>query len=205
MFFQILEIIFGVFVFGFTHSYFASLNFKRKLVNKIGDKIAFYRLFYNLFSTIEFFAILFLVPKINIKVYDLSYPYDLIIYFIQFLGFIGIIWTGLSFDWKEFVGIKQIIRYFRGTYEIEDLDEKPEFRISGPFKYLRHPSYFFSIIFLGARPTMDVTYFVLFIAGTIYFIFGAIYEEKKLIQIYGKTYLQYKKEVPFFIPKIKNQ
>ena len=204
MIFDIFLIVLGVAVFGVSHSYLASLKFKRILVKKIGKKIAFYRLFYTVFSTIEFFAILYLVPKINYKIYDLPFPYDIIVYLIQLLAFIALIWTGLSFNWREFVGINQIIRYYNGTYEIEELDEKPEFRVSGPFKYVRHPSYLFSIIFLGARPVMDVTYFTLFVAGTFYFIIGAYFEEKKLIEIYGETYAHYKKEVPFMIPKIKS-
>ncbi len=198
---KIFAIVLGVAFFGFTHTVMASLGFKRKLAEKIGDKIAFYRMFYTLFSTVEFFAILYVIPKINITVYDLQFPFDVIVYAVQFAAFLALVWTGLSFDWKEFVGISQIIRYFKGEYKIEELDEKPEFRISGPFKYMRHPVYFFSIIFLGARPQMDVTYLTLFIAGTIYFIVGAYFEEKKLIKIFGETYIRYKQEVPFMFPK----
>ncbi len=202
MILKILGIIVGVAIFGLSHTLLASLELKRILVRRLGKKIAFYRLFYNLFATVEFFAILYVIPKIDITLYDLSFPYDIIVFGIQVLAFAGLVWTGLSFDWKEFLGITQVLRYFEGTYEIEDLDEKPEFRISGPFKYMRHPVYFFSILFIGARPSMDVTYFVLFLSSTAYFIIGAYFEEKKLIKIFGETYIEYKKNVPFIFPKI---
>lgn len=202
MILKIAGIIFGMAVFGFSHSYLASLNFKRTLVKFAGKKIAFYRAFYTLFSSIEFLAILYLIPKIPQKVYDIGFPFDILIFGVQIAAFIGLVWTGLSFDWKEFIGITQIVRYFKGTYRIEDLDEKPEFRVSGPFKFMRHPVYFFSILFLGARPYMDVTYFVLFLSSTAYFIIGAYFEEKKLVEIYGDLYLQYQKEVPFMFPRI---
>jgi protein-S-isoprenylcysteine O-methyltransferase Ste14 len=178
----------------------ASLDFKHRLVKIIGDKIAFYRIFFNFFSTVLFFAILFVIPKSETIVYEAPYPYDLFIFAIQVLAFIGLVWTAKSFDGLEFIGVKQVIRYFKGTYKIEDLDESPDFRISGAFKCCRHPAYFFSILFLGARPYMDLSYLVLFIAGTIYFVVGAYFEEKKLVKIYGDVYLQYKKSVPMFLP-----
>ncbi len=199
---DILGIIAGVAFFGFTHSFFASLEFKKALAARIGDKMAFYRMFYTVFFTVESLAVLYLIPKIDVKVYDLPFPYDLAVYFIQIAAFAGLVWTGLSFDWKEFIGISQIIRYFKGSYKTEELDEKPEFRISGPFKFMRHPVYFFSIIFLGARPEADVTYLVLFLSSSAYFIIGAYFEEKKLLKIFGETYRRYQKEVPFMFPKL---
>ncbi len=198
---QVLLMIAGVALFGVLHSVMASLDFKHRLVNIIGDKIAFYRLFYNFFSTILFFAILFVIPKSDNIVYEVSYPFDIVIFTIQVLAFIGLVWAAKSIDALEFIGIKQVIRYFNGTYRIEDLDESQDFRISGAYKCCRHPTYLFSILFIGARPYMDETYLVLFLAGAIYFIIGAYFEEKKLVKIYGDTYLRYKKNVPMFLPR----
>ena len=197
---QVFLMITGVALFGVLHSVMASLDFKHRLVKIIGDKIAFYRLFFNFFSTVLFFAILFLIPKSDKLVYEVAYPFDMVIFAVQVLSFIGLVWTAKSFDGLEFIGVKQVVRYFKGTYKIEDLDESPDFRISGAFKCCRHPVYFFSILFIGARPYMDVTYLVLFISGTIYFVVGAFFEEKKLIKIYGDVYLRYKKTKPMFLP-----
>jgi len=197
---QVFVIFSGVALFGILHSVMASLEFKRKLVNLIGDKIAFYRMFFNLFSTVVFFAVLALIPKQNQIVYSIPSPYGLIVFALQALAFFGLIWTAKSFDVWEFVGVKQILRYIKDEYNVEELDESPDFRISGAFKCCRHPAYFFSILFIGLRPEMDVTYLTLFIAGTLYFLIGAYFEEKKLVKIYGKVYTEYQKEVPMFLP-----
>ncbi len=188
--------------FGVSHSVLASLSFKRKLASIIGNKIAFYRMFYNIFSTILFFSVLALIPKSRTIVYRVSPPFDLILFGLQVLAFLGLAWAGKSFDLWEFVGVSQIVRYLKGEYKIEDLDESPDFRISGAFKCCRHPVYFFSILFIGLRPEMDVTYLTLFIASTLYFIVGAYFEEKKLVKIYGDVYVEYKKNVPMLFPSI---
>ncbi len=200
IFTDILLIIFLFSLFAVSHSLLAAFNVKEKIANKVGDKIAFYRLFFNIVSVFIFIAIYELSPKPSVIIYDLQFPYDIIIFIIQILGLIGIIWVSFYIDMKEFLGITQIKRYFNGKYSLEDLDEKQELHIQGPFKYSRHPIYFYSIIFLGCRPEMDLFYFVFFICMVIYFYIGSIFEEKNLEKKFGKLYSEYKKNVPRLIP-----
>lgn len=101
---------------------------------------------------------------------------------------------------KEFLGITQIKRYLEGNYKVSDLDEYHEMVVSGPFKYSRHPIYFFSIIILGFRSTMDLFYVVFFICMLIYFYIGSIYEEKSLEKRFGNSYREYKTRVPRLFP-----
>ncbi len=200
LFFDIFTIIFLFFLFASSHSILAAFNVKQRITDKIGNKIAFYRLFFNVSSILIFVAVYFLSPKPNIIIYDLQFPYDIIIFGIQILGIIGLFWSGSYLHLKEFLGITQIERYFNGTYSPDDLDEHHELVIKGPFKYTRHPLYFFSIIVLGFRPTMDLFYLVFFLCMLIYFYIGSIYEEKNLEKRYGKSYLNYKKNTPRLIP-----
>ncbi len=200
MLFDILAIISLIALFGVFHSSFASQKVKKNFLEKTGNKIAFYRILYSFFSGLMFLAILIIIPKNSTVIYDLPTPWDLVAYVIQLLGLIGIIWTGKSFDWKEFLGLNQIKRYIKGNYNSLELDEHPNFRANGAFKYSRHPSYFYTIVFMGFRPFMDLTYLVLFLSMTAYFIIGAKWEEEKLVVIYGDVYKKYQKEVPKFIP-----
>ncbi|MCX7875145.1 MAG: isoprenylcysteine carboxylmethyltransferase family protein [Melioribacteraceae bacterium] len=186
--------------FGILHSFLASLNIKEKLVVKIGNKIAFYRLFYNIFSVLLLIFIYEISPKPNLVIYDLQFPYDIITFALQVLSLFGLIWSTKEIDLKEFAGISQIIRYYNNTYNIEELDEKQSLRIEGAFKFVRHPIYFFSILFLGLRPQMDLFYLTMFISFVIYFYVGSFYEEKKLIKIFGEDYLKYQKSVPRIFP-----
>lgn len=194
-------IIFLLFVlFGYSHSILASNKLKRKLIDKIGEKVAFYRLFYNIISLLTFYLVYKLSPKPGVVVYDLNYPWDIVILVFQIISLIGLIWAASAVKLFEFAGIAQIKRYYKGEYNVKELDERYELKKTGAFKYSRHPIYFFSILFLGLRPTMDFFYLIFFICLTLYFIIGSIYEEKKLVELFGSEYVQYKKETPWLVP-----
>ena len=140
------------------------------------------------------------MPKPRLKIYDLQFPYDILIFAVQFLGVVGFFWAGSLVDLKEFLGVKQIVRYYKGEYKIEELDEYHDLILKGPFKISRHPIYFFSIVVLGFRPAMDLFYLVFFICLALYFYIGSIYEEKSLVKRYGIDYLLYRENVPRIIP-----
>lgn len=200
LFFDAFVIVFLFFLFASSHSLLAAFDVKKKISERVGNKIAFYRLFYNISSILIFVAVYYLSPKPNVIIYDLQFPYDLIIFAIQFLGVIGLFWAGSYINSQEFLGITQIKRYLSGTYNPEDIDEYHQLVISGPFKISRHPIYFFSIIILGFRPTMDFFYLIFFICMLVYFYIGSVYEEKSLQKRYGDLYSEYKKNVPRLIP-----
>lgn len=198
--FDLIIIVFLFFLFALSHSWLASFKVKKNLVQKLGNRIAFYRLFYNL-SSLLLFSFFFLVsPRPDVIIYDLHYPYDIITFALQVLSFFGLIWSVSQTDLKEFAGISQVKRLMDGNYRTEDLDEKQVFRKSGAFGLVRHPVYLFSILFLGLRPSMDLFYFVMFISIVIYFYVGSVYEERKLIEIFGDEYREYQKNVPRLIP-----
>lgn len=198
--FDVLIIVFLFFLFASSHSILAAFDVKKRLTEKIGNQIAFYRLFYNISSILIFVAVYYLSPKPNVIIYDLQFPYDLIILAIQILGIIGFFWAGSYINLKEFLGITQIKRFYQGNYSVKDLDEYHELVIVGPFKLSRHPIYFFSIIILLFRSTMDLFYLVFLLCMILYFYIGSVYEERSLEKRYGKKYLDYKSQVPRLIP-----
>ncbi|PID61813.1 MAG: hypothetical protein CR986_02380 [Ignavibacteriae bacterium] len=200
LFFDILIIIFLFVLFAVPHSLLAAFGAKSKIAEEIGSKIAFYRLFYNVISILTFIAIYYLSPKPKITLYDLDFPFDILIFAIQLLGIIGLFWSASYLDIQEFIGLSQIKRYFEGTYKIDSIDENQKLIVKGPFKYSRHPIYFFSIIVLGFRATMDIFSFIFLLCALAYFYIGSIFEEKNLTKRYGRDYSNYKKRVPRLIP-----
>jgi len=189
--------------FGIIHSFLASLEIKKKLAVVIKEKIAFYRIFYNIISLLLFLAVYEMSPKPQIMIYDLPEPYDLWILGLQMISLVFVIAAGFSVNLREFLGIEQIIRYFRNEYDPNELDEKYEFKKTGFYKYTRHPIYFFCILFLGLRPAMDLFYLVFFITMTGYFFAGSYFEERKLAELFGEDYTQYQKDTARIIPFLK--
>ncbi len=197
----IIVILFAL--FAYSHTWLASNKIKRKLAEKIGNKIAFYRLFYNTSSILLFAFFYILSPKPDVIIYDLHYPFDIITFALQVLSIMGLIRSIKPVDMKEFIGISQIARYNNNSYNTNDLDEKQTLNIVGIYKIVRHPVYLFSILLLGLLPTMTLFYFVMFVCIVVYFYIGSIYEEKKLVEKFGNEYREYQKSVPRLIPTFK--
>jgi protein-S-isoprenylcysteine O-methyltransferase Ste14 len=187
-------------IFAISHSILAAFDVKQKITEKIGSMVAFYRLFYNATSILFFTTIYYVSPKPSLLIYDLQFPFDLIIFGVQILGVVGFFWSASYIDLSEFLGISQIRRYLNNSYSLTDLDEHHVLILSGPFKYSRHPIYFFSIIILGFRSTMDLFYLIFFICMALYFFIGSVFEEKSLVKRFGKPYSNYKNNVPRIIP-----
>jgi len=198
---DVLTIIFLFIVFSLFHSILASEKIKLTLAKKFGNVIAFYRLLYNLFSFISLYLIYELSPKPPVIIYDFSRPFDLIVLVPQLSAIAGIFWAFKYICVKEFFGISQIKRYLQKRYSSK-LDEEMTLTIDGPYKYIRHPIYFFAIMFLLFRPTMDLFYLTFFICIVVYFYIGSIFEEKKLVRYFGDIYLKYQKSVPRIFPDL---
>ena len=71
---------------------------------------------------------------------------------------------------------------------------------SGCYAIVRHPLYLLSTIFMILNPVMTVQWLLLTILSAIYFISGALIEERRLIATFGDEYRRYQQSVPFMIP-----
>lgn len=194
-------IIISMFVlFAVSHSLLASSKLKQLLATQLGDLFSFYRLFYNIVSLVIIYLIYKYSPRPDVVIYDLSSPYDILILVPQFLSLFGIFWSLNYFCAKEFLGIEQVKRFINKTYSPDELDEIYTLNINGPYRYIRHPLYFFSFTFLLFRPTMDLFYLTFIFCSSAYFYIGSFFEEKKLVEKFGDIYIDYRRTVPRFIP-----
>jgi hypothetical protein len=205
--------ILAFFLFAFLHSFLASFKVKKFLTQRIGNLMAFYRLAYNIFFLWFFFYLWDVLPKPDVELFELKFPWDLIILIPQILSLAGIIWALKYFSLVEFTGLSQIKRWKQGSFmsKSEDenaingiskdaFDEKLTLKIEGPYKVVRHPLYLFTFIFLSLRPVMDLFYLVFLIFLIAYFYIGSFYEERKLVSVFGDLYRRYQETVPRLFP-----
>jgi protein-S-isoprenylcysteine O-methyltransferase Ste14 len=189
----IILLAFGL--YGVVHSLLASLPVKAlvsTLFGKTGER--FYRLFYNVFATITIVPILvlpFTLP--NVRWYSIPEPWSYLMYAVQLLALgllgISILQTGVF----ELLGFSQVL----------GIEPKDRLNTAGMYGYIRHPLYTFSIIALWFNPSMTVNSAALTLAFTLYFIFGAMVEERKMVKVFGQEYRDYQANTPMFIPFIK--
>jgi protein-S-isoprenylcysteine O-methyltransferase Ste14 len=199
-FFEVVSLIILFALYGFIHTVLASEKVKILFRKLFGKFIALYRLGYNVFAVIGLYFIWDLAPQPSLQIYQLQPPLDYLVLIPQLLSLAGMIWCFKYISFKEFVGLNQFDRYLKNEISDNDLDEKYTLRIEGPYKYSRHPIYFFSIIFLMFRAEMNLSYLTMFLSFTAYFYIGSYYEEKKLVRLFGDVYKDYQKKVPRIFP-----
>ena len=187
-------------LYGFVHSVAASEKVKILFKKVFGKLIAFYRFGFNIFAVVGLYLIWDLASHPSLQIYKLPPPYDYLVLIPQFISLAGIIWCFKYICFKEFIGLNQIDRYLKNEYSENDLDENYTLRIEGPYKFSRHPIYFFSIIILMFRAEMSLFYLTMFISFTAYFYIGSYYEEKKMVRLFGDDYRNYQKKVPRIFP-----
>ncbi|MEX2143655.1 MAG: isoprenylcysteine carboxylmethyltransferase family protein, partial [Anaerolineales bacterium] len=71
---------------------------------------------------------------------------------------------------------------------------------SGAYHWIRHPLYTGSMMVLWLLPGFSVNGFAFVVGISLYFIVGALFEERKLEGFFGKAYRNYKERTPMFIP-----
>lgn len=117
---------------------------------------------------------------------------------LEYVG-IGIIYLGIIL---RIIAIISLGRFFTVDVTIRQ-DHK--LKINGFYKYIRHPSYFASLIsFLGFGISLNnwLSLSLIIITSLTAFIFRIKIEEKVLTEKFGHEYLEYKKNTHAIIPFI---
>ena len=183
----------GWILYGVLHSVLASLRVKNFFKIRLGQGYRHYRLAYTLFA----FAGLLLVAgfQFSITSFHLFTP----VLFTRILG--GIITaSGLAL---MLICIK---KYFMGLSGLRSLLQEEvytELIISGVHRYVRHPLYSGTFLFIWGLfivfPSASLLVSNAVITG--YTLFGITLEEKKLVADFGEQYRVYKKTVPKLVPR----
>ena len=190
-------ILLGFFVYAAGHSIMASKWFKQIaafFMDKAFDR--YYRLIFNAGGTITLLPILALVALLPDRhLYTIPFPWTLANFALQGLGALVLLVSLMQTGAAEFLGISQVFAP-KATSE-------PKLVVRGFYKYMRHPLYTASMLFLWATPYLTQNILALNIGISLYFYIGTFFEERKLVQDFGEDYLKYQRETPRFIPDIQ--
>jgi protein-S-isoprenylcysteine O-methyltransferase Ste14 len=72
-------------------------------------------------------------------------------------------------------------------------------RVDGMNGFVRHPLYTGLLVVLWSR-VFDEFQLASALWGTAYIIIGTRFEERKLLRLYGESYLHYRQAVPTYFP-----
>jgi len=191
---SVLALIIYFAVYSVVHSWLASASIKvwaQRVFGPIADR--WYRLGYNIFAIVTLlpmFAMIGLLP--NQTLYVVPSPWSWLMVGGQLLAALAALISLLQTGLFHFIGLTQLVS--------ERPDEGVSLNLSGFYAYVRHPLYTFSIMFLWLAPIVTTTTLTTFILFTLYFYFGSIYEEHRLLNRFGPTYQAYRQQVPRLFP-----
>lgn len=182
-------------LYGVVHSLLASIPAKDlayTFFGKAADRT--YRLFYNIFSFVTLLPILALpFTLLDVELYTIPEPWSFITKGGQILALVLVAYSVFQTGIFKFIGFSQLM----GINDEEKLNTR------GLYRHLRHPLYTFSLVFLWLTPTMTRNLAILYLSFSMYFIIGAVVEERKLVKTFRDEYLEYISKTPMFIPFLK--
>jgi len=181
-------------LFAMVHSLLARPLIQQRIENYLGCS---YRLIYNLLALVSISAV-FVAGRHWISGSTISIFHNSVVLvisqLIQLSGVVVFLIALAYYDIGRFAGITQL---FTGEKISASANEPLQRR--GLNLYVRHPLYTgaFMLLWGGAVSPLDIW---TAIWGTVYFLIGTFFEERKLINIYGDDYRRYMAEVPRYFP-----
>ena len=176
------------------HSILASSKFKLTIEKISGGFFRYYRLSYSIFASVSLLGLLFFQ-------YSIQSPRLINSFFLKLAALIILILPGLL------IMIISIFKYFKLLSGVRSLYQpKPPvgLKLEGVHKFVRHPLYSGTLLFVWGLffifPFLNNLIAVIVITG--YVIVGIKFEEKKLLNEFGKVYAEYIRNVPALLPTL---
>lgn len=177
------------------HSILAATPVKNFFAERLKRYFRFYRLSYSIFATI---ALIFLL------LYQYSFESPVLIrsILVKYISLILLVIPGLII---MFISIKKYFLLLSGVRSIYEATPPSELKVEGIHRYVRHPLYSGTILFVWGLffifPMLNNL--IAAVLLTAYVLVGIIFEERKLLKEFGSKYEEYRSEVPKLIPGLR--
>ena len=185
-----------IFSFGFFHSLMARSGFKRVWTLVVPN--AAERSTYVLQSSLFLLLLMWQWQPMPYVIWSFQDWYAYLFYSVFIAGVIIAIWSIVSIDHFELLGLRQVWHNQAGT-----LMADVSFKTPLLYRIVRHPMQFGTLILFWSTPILTTGHAILASGMTIYVLIGLRFEECALQQQYGENYMKYKTEVPMLIPAFR--
>jgi protein-S-isoprenylcysteine O-methyltransferase Ste14 len=125
--------------------------------------------------------------------FPLQYPFMLL---LQTLGLAFTSAGFFIFNWSVII---------RGRYAVSwNMPEDHKLITTGPYRYVRHPSYLgFFLMFIGLPLLLSNPFSLIPLVAIPGYYRATVHEERLLIERFGNEYLEYQKRTGRFFPKLQ--
>lgn len=181
-----------ILLFGLQHSIMARPSFKKVWTKIVPQPIE--RATYVWVSCIVTAVLLWQWRPIGWVVWDAQLPAARwLLHGLFIVGWVMVPVVSLLINHFDLFGTRQVWLHLRGR-EYTSLP----FRTPGLYKQMRHPLYVGWMIAFWAAPTMTAGHLVMAAGMSIYILIAIGFEERNLIEHFGRHYVDYRKRVPMF-------
>lgn len=186
--FNIVILFIGWCIYGLVHSVLATTAVKQ-FANNVGIKLGAYKVMYNVIAVVGLYALIkFQTTITSVKLFSTT----------MLVTVIGMLLTVAGFA----IMLICIFKYFKQMNGFSQEVNQPTLIISGLHRFVRHPLYTGTFIFIAG-----LFFLFPFMANLVsisviiaYTLIAIRFEERKLILTFGEDYISYQKRVPKILP-----
>ena len=181
-------------IFGVQHSVMARQGFKQWWTKIVPKHIE--RSTYVVISDLLVILLIWQWRPMTGVIWNVEHPTGRIVLWTLFgLGWAIIVLASFMINHFDLLGTRQVYLHLQGKeYTILP------FKVTGFYKYIRHPLMLGWITAFWSTPNMTVGHLVFAIGTTVYILIAIQIEEKDLVKFHGESYKTYQRQVGMILP-----
>jgi protein-S-isoprenylcysteine O-methyltransferase Ste14 len=108
----------------------------------------------------------------------------------------GFFWTAKSLRTLDALGTRALLARMAKARR----DRSAPITVRGPYRWVRHPFYFFTIVMIWSFPALGADRLLFNVIWTVWIWIGTVFEERDLLDQFGSDYETYRRNVPRILP-----
>jgi len=116
---------------------------------------------------------------------------------LNLLGWVILLWSTFLIDHFDLFGLKQVWLKLTGR-----APRQPRFHTPVLYRLVRHPLYVGWLTIFWAAPVMTLAHLVFCLGTTGYILIAIQLEERDLVDVFGASYVEYRRRTPMLIPRL---
>jgi len=150
---------------------------------------------YAIASGVVLTAVVLLWQTSPTVLFEIRGTLQLLLSTIFVLAIIGMMWCVWALSPFDLFGQSPIVHSLRGIKR-----QTPQFVVRGPYFWVRHPLYFFTLVLVWTSPGETTDRWLFNVLWSCWIVVGAYLEERDLVAEFGERYRRYQKAVPMLLP-----
>jgi len=175
------------------HSVMTRSGFRNRFCRRVREE--FHGAVYSMMSGIALLVVVVMWQGPTETLVAAAEPLRWLLRTLFVLCLLGFAWGARTLGPFDGLGLRAIRRHIRGEESRE-----PRFAVRGPYRWVRHPLYFFALVLFWIYPEVTADRLLFNVLWTAWVFGGTVLEERDLVVTFGDPYREYQRRVPMLLP-----